>query len=457
MNNDDILTTLDSRFSLNKENSKVVVVGLGLTGLSVAYFLRHLGLQFAIVDSRKTPPFNDELLVEMPDVAVFTGGFEQAVFDVASHLIVSPGISMQEPIIQEAIANGACTLSDIDLFACAVSEPIVAITGSNGKSTVTTMLGDMAKASNKRVAVGGNLGIPALDLLKQNAELYVLELSSFQLERTSLLNAFAATVLNISADHLDRYSSMEEYVTQKSRVYSGNGVMVINIDCPYVAAMQLQNRRVVTFGLQKGADFSVIDSAQGKSLAIKGKAVLPVSELLISGVHNQANALAALALGTVLGLPEKAMCAALRHYKGLQHRVQFVAKIDEVSWVNDSKATNVGACVAALQGFQDSSVVLIAGGDAKAADMSDLVPLLKAKVKTLLLIGKDSKLIKQAVNGCISVLEVGTLKKAVKKAKQIAQAGDTVLLSPACASMDQFANYKERGASFVEEVKALET
>ncbi len=455
MKKDEILKALDSQFSLNRDSSKVVIVGLGSTGLSVAYFLRNLGLQFAIVDSRVKPPFNDELLAEMPDVAVFTGGFEQAVFDVATHIMVSPGVSMEEPIIQQAIAKGVCPLSDIDLFACSVSEPAVAITGSNGKSTVTTLLGDMAKADAKRVAVGGNLGTPALDLLDDKADLYVLELSSFQLERTSQLNAVAATVLNISADHLDRYANIDAYVAQKNKVYAGDGVMLVNTDCPYAAKIQQTNRNVLSFGFQEKADYNVIETSEGSSLAFHGHAIFPVDQLLISGVHNQANALAALALGTTVGLSDAAMCTALRAYKGLKHRVQFVARIQDVIWVNDSKATNVGACVAALQGLKNASVVLIAGGDAKAADMSDLIPLLKEKVKTLLLIGKDGKLIKQAVNDCIPVLEVGTLKKAVTKAQEIAQAGDAVLLSPACASMDQFANYKDRGEQFVAAVKAL--
>ncbi len=456
MKNDDILQALDTQFSLNKESSKVVVVGLGLTGLSVAKFLRNLGLQFAMVDSRKNPPFNDELLAEMPDVAVFTDGFDPAVFEVATHLIVSPGVSMQEPIIQETIARGAHSLSDIDLFACAVNKPVVAITGSNGKSTVTTLLGDMTKAAGKKVAVGGNLGVPALDLLNDEIEIYILELSSFQLERTSQLNAVAATVLNISADHMDRYANLDVYIEQKQKVYAGNGVMLVNLDCSYASSIKPTTRDILTFGFNENADYSVIETAKGRSLAFHGRAILPVDKLLISGKHNQANALAALALGTVIGLPETAMCAALCSFKGLKHRMQFVANINEVCWVNDSKATNVGACVAALQGFKDSSVILIAGGDAKAADMSDLVPVLQAKVKALLLIGKDSQLIQHAVNDCIPVLDVGTLKKAVKKAYTIAQAGDTVLLSPACASLDQFANYKERGAQFVAEVKALE-
>jgi len=456
MKKDDILTALNMQFSLNKESSKIVVVGMGITGLSVAYFLRSLGLQFAIVDSRKKPPINDELLAEMPDVAVFTGGFDQAVFDVASHIIVSPGVSMDEPMIQQAIANGTRSLSDIDLFACSVNEPVVAITGSNGKSTVTTMLGDMAKVAGKRVAVGGNLGIPALDLLKDDAEIYVLELSSFQLERTSQLNAVAATVLNVSADHLDRYTNIDDYVLQKNKVYAGNGLMLVNSDCSYATSLPQANREVLTFGFKEGADYSVIETPEGQSLAFHGREILPVSELMVSGVHNQTNALAALALGMAIGLPEDAMCKSLRTYKGLNHRVQFVAKINEVSWVNDSKATNVGACVAALQGYKDSSVVLIAGGDAKAADMSDLIPQLKEKVSTLLLIGKDSQRIKQTVNGCIPVFDVGTLKKAVQKASKIARPGDTVLLSPACASLDQFANYKDRGEQFIAEVKALQ-
>ncbi|MCK5869939.1 UDP-N-acetylmuramoyl-L-alanine--D-glutamate ligase [Methylococcaceae bacterium CS1] len=455
MNNDDILIALNKQFSLNKESSKVVVVGLGLTGLSVAYFLDSLGLQFAIVDSRKKPPFNDELLAKVPDVAVFTDGFDQAVFDVASHIIVSPGVSMDEPMIQQAIANGVRPLSDIDLFACSVSEQVVAITGSNGKSTVTTLLGDMAIAAGKRVAVGGNLGTPALNLLNKDAELYVLELSSFQLERTSQLTAVAATVLNISEDHLDRYANLDAYIAQKNKVYAGNGVMLVNLDCPYATKVQQTNRNVLTFGFKEKADYSVVETAEGKSLAFHERAIFPVNELLINGVHNQANAMAALALGSTIGLPEQVMCDVLRIYKGLEHRVQFVANINGVSWINDSKATNVGACVAALKGYKDSTVVLIAGGDAKAADMSDLVPLLKEKVKTLLLIGKDSQRIEQAVNGCIPVFDVGTLKKAVQKASKIAQPGDTVLLSPACASLDQFANYKDRGEQFVTEVKGL--
>lgn len=456
MNNDEILSTLEKRLSLHKATAKILVVGLGKTGLSLAYYLRRLGLQFAIVDSRKKPPYNDALLAQMPDVAVFTGGFDPSVFEVATHIIVSPGVAMDEPLIKQAIAQGVRPLSDIDLFACSVTEPVVAITGSNGKSTVTTMLGDMVTAAGIRAAVGGNFGIPALDLIEEQVEIYILELSSFQLERTSQLNAVAATVLNISADHMDRYDSLDAYAEQKRKVYDGNGVMLVNIDCPYSAELLKSDREILTFGFQKTADYNVIETEEGECLAFHGQAILFIRELLVAGTHNQANALAALALGQVIGLPQIAMCDALRHYKGLKHRVELVANINGVSWINDSKATNIGACVAALQGFKKASVILIAGGDAKGADMSDLVPTLKERVKTLLLIGKDGELIKQAINGCIEVLDVGTLKKAVKQAVKIAQTGDVVLLSPACASLDQFTDYKERGAVFTTEVKRLE-
>jgi UDP-N-acetylmuramoylalanine--D-glutamate ligase len=455
MNNDVILNTLEQRFALNRTTAKVLVVGLGKTGLSVAYYLRQLGLQFAIVDSRDKPPFNDDLLAEMPDIPVFIGGFDQMAFDVATHIIVSPGVSMDEPMVKQALAQGVRALSDIDLFACSVDVPIVAITGSNGKSTVTTMLGAMAKAEGKCVAVGGNLGTPALDLLDDAVEVYVLELSSFQLERTTQLNAVAATVLNVSADHLDRYVDIDAYAEQKQKVFAGDGVALINVDDPYVRKMQKGRRDILTFRLEKSADYSVLVTPAGEFLAVNGRAILGVNELNVVGSHNQANALAALALGAVIGLSEKAMCTALCSYKGLKHRMQLVADINGVQWVNDSKATNVGACIAALQGFKKSNVVLIAGGDCKGADMQELVPMVTEKVKALLLIGKDGALIKQVMHDVIAVYDAGSLKKAVKKAVKIAEPGDTVLLSPACASLDQFANYQERGKFFASQVQAL--
>jgi len=390
------LELLKKHFELDPQSAKVLVVGLGSTGISVAHYLRNMGFSFAIIDSRDKPPLIDEFAEIMPDAPVFTGGFDDAAFKVATHLVVSPGLSLNEKPIMKAIANGSKIVSDIDLFTCSVAVPIIAITGSNGKSTVTTMLGDMAKAAGKRVAVGGNLGIPALDLIEQHADLYVLELSSFQLERTAVLNAAAATVLNVSADHLDRHADIAEYAQEKQRIFNGNGVVVINADDPIVSAMQDAARRTYTFSIKKAADFYLADRNGAEYLMHGENALMPLTALPLEGRHNAANALAALALGAAVGLDEQAMCAALRKFKGLEHRMQRVAEIRGVTWVNDSKATNIGACVAALEGYA-RKVILIAGGDAKGADMNELTPAIREKAKSVVLMGKDAPLIELAL------------------------------------------------------------
>jgi UDP-N-acetylmuramoylalanine--D-glutamate ligase len=316
------------------------------------------------------------------------------------------------------------------------------------------MLGEMAQTAGKQVGVGGNLGIPALDLLEQAAELYVLELSSFQLERTRHLNAAAATVLNVTADHLDRHSDIADYGEQKQRVFSGNGVMVINVDDPIVAAMRKERRNTLTFSSQQQADFWIGKDSANEYLMHGETPLMLLSELPLEGRHNAANALAALALGFAVGLDELGMCKALKTFEGLSHRMQRVAKIAGVTWVNDSKATNIGACVAALQGY-DRKVVLIAGGDAKGADMNELVPSIKEKAKSVVLMGKDAGLIEQALDGCVPVFKAANIKEAVKIAAGIAQSGESVLLSPACASLDQYKNYQDRGDKFAEAVLEL--
>jgi len=389
-----ITALLKKNFALDPETAKVLVVGLGNTGISVAHYLQSLSFNFAIIDSRSKPPMMDEFFQQMPDTPVFTGGFDEAAFKVATHLVVSPGVSLNEQAIMKAIANGSKIVSDIDLFACSVEAPIVAISGSNGKSTVTTMLGEMAKAAGMKVGVGGNLGTPALDLLALNAQLYVLELSSFQLERTSALNAVASTVLNVSADHLDRHVDMDEYAREKQRVFRGDGVMVINADDPVVYAMRDDSRTVSTFSINKKADFHLACQGDAEYLMYNESRLMPLAELPLEGRHNAANALAALALGVAVGLDEQSMCDALRKFKGLSHRMQRVAEIRGVTWVNDSKATNIGACVAALQGYA-RKVILIAGGDAKGADMSELTPAIKEKAKSVVLMGKDAGLLQR--------------------------------------------------------------
>ncbi|MDD5275464.1 MAG: UDP-N-acetylmuramoyl-L-alanine--D-glutamate ligase [Methylovulum sp.] len=452
-----VLDLLKKHFALDPQNAKVLVVGLGSTGISVARYLQNKGFKFAIIDSRVKPPLIDEFLELMPDTPVFTGGFDDAAFKVATHLIVSPGLSLNEKPIMKAIANGSKIVSDIDLFACSVNAPIIAITGSNGKSTVTTMVGDMAKAAGKQVAVGGNLGVPALDLLAEPADLYVLELSSFQLERTSVLNAAAATVLNVSADHLDRHADIAEYAQEKQQVFRGDGTMVINIDDPVVGAMKDQDRKTLTFSVKKPADFYLAPQASGEYLMYQDQPLMPVDAVPLEGRHNAANALAALALGVAMGLDVVAMCEALRNFKGLEHRMQRVAKIRGVTWVNDSKATNIGACIAALEGYA-RKVVLIAGGDAKGADMNELAPVIKEKAKGVVLMGKDAPLIEQALkDSSVPVYAAENMKQAVKIAASLASNGDSVLLSPACASLDQYKNYQDRGNKFTKAVLALAT
>lgn len=454
LDNKTIKNQLKTRLGLDALTSTIIVVGLGVTGISVARYLMVLGFVFVIADSREQPSGLSQLPEELKNIKLITGAFDAELFKRASHLIVSPGISITEKPIKQAIANGAKIIGDIDLFACSVNDPIVAITGSNGKSTVTTMLGNMAIAAGKKVGVGGNLGLAALDLLDQEAELYVLELSSFQLERTTQLKAAAATVLNISADHLDRHKNIDDYAAQKQRIFAGNGVMVINIDDPIVYSMKKSERKALTFSIQQHADFW-IGQDQGNEFLMHGdKPLMALSELPLEGRHNAANALAALALGTAIGLEQQTMCIALKQFSGLEHRMQKVAEIRGVTWVNDSKATNIGACVAALEGYQ-SKVILIAGGDAKGADMNELTPAVKNKTKCVVLMGKDAAIIEQALNRCVPIYNAGNMQEAVTIAASKATFGDCVLLSPACASLDQYKNYQDRGNQFIEAVLRL--
>ncbi len=453
MNTSDLLNNLQKHFELNPLDARLLIVGLGATGYSAAKFLQQTPIKFALIDSRKHPPLIDTVRAEMPDVPVFSGGFDQAAFDVATHLLVSPGVSLNETAIHKAMQAGVTVLSDIDLFACATDKPIIAITGSNGKSTVTTMLGDMGNAAGVKTAIGGNLGTPALDLLAQDAELYVLELSSFQLERTTALNAKAATVLNVSPDHLDRHEGMDGYAQQKQRIFAGDGAVILNADDPLVMAMQDASRHCVTFSIQQAADF-YLQRHPADQLKHGEQLLLNADELNLEGSHNLANALAALALGDAVGLEMNAMCLALKKFKGLPHRMQKVAEKRGVRWVNDSKATNIGACIAALQGYE-RKVILLAGGDGKGADMTELAPVVQEKTKAVILMGKDAALIDQALNHCVPTHFVDNMKQAVKIAAELASSGDSVLLSPACASLDQYKSYADRGNKFAEAVLEL--
>lgn len=445
-----------------------LVVGLGQTGLSCVRFLTRCGVPVAVTDSRATPPGLETLRAEQTDIAISVGGFDAVLFAWAQRLVVSPGVPLNEPLIVEARGRGVEVMGDIELFARVAQAPIAAITGANGKSTVTLLLAEMCRAAGREVRVGGNIGTPALELLgKSEPDCYVLELSSFQLDSTRSLHAAAATVLNISADHMDRYRDIAEYTASKQTIFnvpfnvSGAaagqpGVAVINRDDPLVRVMPTCHRQVVSFGLDAPAEQQFGRRLhEGRYWLARGEQrLLAVDDLRLAGEHNQANALAALALGEALGLPLPAMLSTLQTFTGLPHRVQFVTSAEGVSWLNDSKGTNVGATLAAIQGLQ-GPLILIAGGQGKGADFSPLREAVKDKVRTVILLGEDAALIEAALAGVVPVQYVSTMSAAVAAAHAIARPGDTVLLSPACASFDMFAGFAARGDAFMAAVHAL--
>jgi UDP-N-acetylmuramoylalanine--D-glutamate ligase len=437
---------------------RVLVVGLGVTGLSCARYLSLQGAEVVVADSRECPPGLEELRRELPGVELCMGGFNPAVFESAQSIVVSPGVSLDEPLLVDARRRGVEIVGDIELFARRVQAPVFAITGSNGKSTVTTLLGSMADAAGRDVRVGGNLGTPALDLIGDHEpDLYVLELSSFQLETVTSLRCQAAVVLNISADHLDRYDSLQAYVRAKQRIYAGAAVQVVNLDDMVAAGLATGSGQRVGFslGLPVGNGFGIRESAQTAWIARGQDCWLPVGEVRMAGRHNLANALAALALGDVSGLSRDAMVQVLREFRGLPHRTEWVAEKRELRWFNDSKATNVGAALAAIQGF-DVPLVVIAGGQGKGADFTELAAGLGPRVRGMVLLGEAAGEIEQAVQDLVSVEHARDMKDAVHRAAAMAETGDVVLLSPACASFDMFSGYAARGEAFRQAVMELD-
>jgi len=358
----------------------------------------------------------------------------------------------------QARARGLDIVGDIELFARAADAPVVGITGTNGKSTVTTLLGRMAERANVRVRVGGNLGQPALDLLDRGpTDLYVLELSSFQLDTTHSLKLKASVVLNVSADHMDRYATLKAYAASKARIYANSETAVVNADEPIVSSMPRAGQRVMSFSLlDEKADFALMTppGREGQWLARRGDPLLPLAALKISGRHNAANALATLALGDALRLPIAPMLDELREFTGLPHRAQWVADLGGVRYINDSKGTNVGATLAAVGGLS-GPLVVIAGGDGKGQDFSPLAAAFRGKVRTTVLLGRDAGLIETALAGICQTTRAATMQAAVQAAARFAQPGDTVLLSPACSSLDMFRDYAERGNEFAAAVKEL--
>jgi len=440
-----------------------LIIGLGKTGLACAQYLALQGERFQVADSRQHPPFLDQLASEQPDTPIHLGEFTHDLCLSASQIILSPGVSMQEPALVAAAKAGIPIRSDVDVFAQAARTagvPMVAITGSNAKSTVTSLVGQMAKTAGLNVAIGGNLGEPSVSLLANDVDLYVMELSSFQLESTTGLGATVACVLNVSPDHMDRYDNLMAYHQAKHRVFQACKAVVINGDDaltnPLVPDTVTQTR--FSLGDPDVGQFGVRKEGGEEWLAKGLQPIIAVKKMAMSGRHNVANALAALALGQAVGLPMDAMINTLTSFTGLPHRCERVANIDGVDYINDSKGTNVGATVAALEGLGPDlagKIILIAGGVGKGADFSDLVGPLSRYGKQTLLIGEDAQDIGQVLAGKVKFSHATGMQEAISMAHQQAVSGDLVLLSPACASFDAYIGFEARGDHFAELVRDL--
>ncbi|MDY6458514.1 MULTISPECIES: UDP-N-acetylmuramoyl-L-alanine--D-glutamate ligase [Acinetobacter] len=438
-----------------------VVAGLGISGVAAVNFLHKQGYRVAVTDSRQNPPGHDQIPAE---IKTSFGELDLELLLSAEEIVISPGLDPKIEQIQEAVKQGIPVVSEIQILRRATDKPIVAITGSNAKSTVTTLIGIMAQAAGKKVAVGGNLGRPALDLTNDDPELYILELSSFQLEATSNLNADVAVVLNMSEDHLDRHGDMFGYHTAKHRIFQGVKKVVYNRDDSLTRPLVPDATPMQSFGLNAPDmnQFGILKDTDGTIWLARGRERLLKSEdMYIQGTHNVANALACLALGEAIGLPLDTMLETLKTFKGLEHRCEFVKEVKQVRYYNDSKGTNIGATLAAIDGLgaaievKGGRLAIILGGQGKGQDFTALRESLTKYVKVAVLIGEDAPIIEQAIQGTTTLLHAQTFKEAVELCQKNTQANDVVLLSPACASFDMFTGYPQRGHQFVELVNAL--
>lgn len=445
-------------------NQSHIIIGLGQTGISVAKYLHARNIAFSVADTRENPPQLAEFKALFPDVLVHLGDLSSEVLSSASILVVSPGVAISHPAIESAKEKGARIIGDIELFAERIMElnanpMIVGITGANGKSTVTTIVGKMIEDQNLKVTVAGNIGIPILSTLDESAisDYYVLELSSFQLETTYSLPLRTATILNITPDHMDRYADIREYANAKQRIYQNCIVAVYNRHDPLTFPMQKKVEQVISFGLDEPQEgqFGIRFHQGDQYLALGKQNLMAAKELKIIGQHNVANALASLALGCALKLDMAKMLMTLKSFKGLSHRCEWISNAHGFTWINDSKGTNGVATLAAIEGIGaqlplNKKIVLIAGGDAKGASFEELTPSIERFVRAVLLIGRDADKIAKAVPKTIPVHNAGKMESAISKVSDFAQSGDIVLLSPACASLDQYKNYMARGQDFID-------
>jgi len=433
-----------------------VVVGLGASGFSAVRWLLQRGESVAATDSRAAPPMLAECREKL---TVSAGDIDESLLNQGECIVLSPGVSRADPRIAAQIARGKPVIGDIELFARAVEAPVIAITGTNAKSTVTTLVGEMAAAAGLRAGVGGNLGTPALDLLKQDAALYVLELSSFQLESVDSLCPYVASVLNVTPDHMDRYASFEDYVAVKNQIYQHASIAVYNRDDPATVCKNSTSHQLgFTLGSSGPGLVGLLTHNGEPHLAVGDEPLLPVRALQTSGSHAVANALAALAIGHAFGFPVPSMLETLQQFRGLPHRCQLVRERKGVCWFNDSKGTNVGATLAAINGLGASHpgrLILIAGGVGKGADFSSLLPAIKNYVKKTVLIGESAQELHRLIQPVTETEMAPSMEAAIHITDQSAEAGDIVLLSPACASFDMFSNFEHRGNVFAACVNAL--
>ncbi|MGR6982052.1 UDP-N-acetylmuramoyl-L-alanine--D-glutamate ligase [Testudinibacter sp. P27/CKL/0425] len=430
--------------SYDYRGKKVTVLGLGKSGLSCIEFFKDKNVDLRVIDTRNLP------LEKQPSLPTFVkqahfGEIPQQWLLESDLIVISPGLALATPEVQTALANDVEVVGDIELFCREAKAPIIAITGSNGKSTVTSLVAAMAKAAGKKVGMGGNIGIPALSLLQHDCDLYVLELSSFQLETTTSLRAKAATVLNVTEDHMDRYADLNAYRQAKLMIYQGAETCIINDEDPLTMPAVAQSAVApLRFGEQ--GDYHLLKQHDRTLLAVNKQAVLATDEMQLVGRHNYMNALAALALADAAGIERAASCHALCEFSGLDHRFQLVQRQDGITWINDSKATNVGSTLAALQGLEVAGTLyLLLGGDGKGADFSELAKAVNQPHIQLYCFGRDGAAL-AALSTQSQLFD--TMQQAVAELRPHLKAGDLVLLSPACASLDQFANFEQRGEMF---------
>lgn len=444
-----------------KLKAKHVVIGLGKSGLSCVRFLKRLGCDVVVIDTRTQPPGKDQLKCEFSDVELYTGELDQFDLTKAQELVISPGISIRTPAIAKAIAAGVPYSGDVELFAKSVDAPVIAITGSNGKSTVVTMVGKALEALGYSVCVAGNIGVPVLDVLTEveNVDVWVLELSSFQLETTHSLRSKIAVNLNVTEDHMDRYDSLDDYAMAKQRIYEGCEAAVYWLKDHRSKPIQ-GVRTLLPFGGDTKAHGRFYVSEDDSAVMDGQRRVVGVDELHIKGAHNLLNVAACLTIVAEFSKQDyRNALVAIRAFPGLPHRCQWVGSVSGASWFNDSKGTNVGSTVAAIKGLSDGAkgrLMLIAGGDGKGADFTELKDALEGRVTKAVLFGRDAKILADALQGVAALSIVETMQQAVEMLKGEVKDGDVVLFSPACASFDQFKNYEDRGRQFVAAVRAEE-